>query len=155
MNNEESIIKEGHLNYAYPKMNMAMGNEDSLIYVTGTIYTDNKFNKCEMVLDTGSTSSGIAQKVVEKLKIPMKNNSKNSISIKLADGTTAHCKMTEKVKIIVNGRECEIEFFIVPHNEIEILLGIDWMRAMEASVHPSSKQVLRFPEKIIKWHCAE
>ena len=29
------------------------------------------------------------------------------------------------------------------------------MRAMEASVHPSSKQVLRFPEKIIKWHCAE
>ena len=41
--------------------------------------------------------------MVEKLKIPMKNNSKISISIKLADGTTAHCKMTEKVKIIVNG----------------------------------------------------
>ena len=37
MNNEESIIKEGHLNYAYPKMNMAMGNEDSLIYVTPSL----------------------------------------------------------------------------------------------------------------------
>ena len=153
MDNIESTIKEGNLNYAYPKMNMAMGNEDSLIYVTGTIYNDYKFNKCEMVLDTGATSSGIAQRIVEKLNIPVKNNSKNSINIKLADGTTAYCKMTEKVKIIVNGRECEIEFFIVPHNEIEILLGIDWMRAMEASVHPSSKQVLRFPEKIIKWNC--
>ena len=29
------------------------------------------------------------------------------------------------------------------------------MRAMEASGHTSSKQVLRFPEKIINWHCAE
>jgi hypothetical protein len=47
--------------------------------------------------------SGIAQKVVEKQKIPMKNNSKNSITIKLSNGTTAYCKMTEKVKIIVNG----------------------------------------------------
>jgi hypothetical protein len=33
--------------------------------------------------------SGIAQKVVEKQKIPMKNNSKNSITIKLSNGTTA------------------------------------------------------------------
>ncbi len=73
------------------------------------------------------------------------------LCIKLADGTTTLCKMTEKVKEIVNERECEVEFFIVPHDEIEILLGIDWMRAMEASVHPSSKQ--RFPEKEIKWHC--
>jgi hypothetical protein len=155
MSNQESMIKEGNLNYAYPKMNMAVGNEDSLIYVAGTIYNDFKFNKCEMILDTGATLSGIAQKMVEKLKIPVKKCSQNAMSIKLADGTTALCKMTEKIKVIVNERECEVEFFIVPHDEIEILLGIDWMRAMEASVHPSSKQVLRFPEKVIKWHCEQ
>ncbi len=55
MSNKESMIKEGNLNYAYPKMNMAVGNEDSLIYVAGTIYNDFKFNKCEMILDTGAT----------------------------------------------------------------------------------------------------
>ncbi len=50
--------------------------------------------------------------MVEKLKIPVKKCSQNAMSIKLADGTTALCKMTEKIK--VNERECEVEFFIVP-----------------------------------------
>ncbi len=73
------MLEEGYLNYAYPKMNMAVGNEDSLIYVTGTINNDFRFNKCEMILDTGAKLSGIAQKMVEKLNIPVKKCSQNAM----------------------------------------------------------------------------
>ena len=127
--------------------------------VVNTLYNGNKnllntfghISNCKMnvVFDTGATKSIMSKLAAEKFCfkiIPTKQ------VINIADGSqTQAIGSTEVLSIQIHGTICELSFIILPLQEIDVLLGLDWFKLTKAIIDPTNF-ILKFPSKEVNLH---
>lgn len=101
-----------------------------------------------IVLDSGASNSVISSRFVTKYDIKI-NTQKTDWKVKLADGSTSSEPIitTVPIEVEVQGRVCNIPFIVFPHDQIDVLLGVDWMCFHDVGIHPKSIDVVQFPKE--------
>ena len=120
---------------------ITMNTNPSLMIVKGLV--DGHELNC--ILDTGATTSVISENISKRLCIAI---DEKETKVKLANGGTVTGKFTKKVPVIINGRYSEISFVIMPNNDIEVLLGLDWLKQHNVTIDPS-EGILKFPKESV------
>ena len=105
-------------------------NSDQLLRVHGTLaHVPNLL----CTLHSASTVSMMTESTAHQYGILP-----SDIQIKSANNAvTSVVGITERLKIDIHGRSCQLSFVILKHDDHELLLGIDWFKLTGASLHPS------------------
>jgi len=99
----------------------------------------------ESILDTGATRSVLSEEIVREHNIPIKSEQMN---IALANGELFQAQTTELVPVIIKGIHSKISFVVVPNKNIEVLIGLDWLRQNKVAIEPLTNTIKIGPEKI-------
>ncbi|RNA34050.1 Retrovirus-related Pol poly from transposon, partial [Brachionus plicatilis] len=89
----------------------------------------------EVIFDTGAKRSVIPEDLIHKHKLPI---SHKLIRAVVANNQIHRTHLTEKLRLIFNGLISELEFIILPRQNI--LLGMDWFVANNASIDPADER---------------
>ncbi|CAF1035577.1 unnamed protein product [Brachionus calyciflorus] len=91
----------------------------------------------EVIFDTGAKRSVIPENLVIQNGFPV---GQKVIKAVVANNEIHKTNLTEKLRIIFKGLVSELEFIILPRDNI--LLGMDWFVANNASIDPSRRTIL-------------
>jgi hypothetical protein len=121
------------------------GQSENLLTIKG--YVDGH----EMLLgfDTGATCSLISKKSAENLGLPY---TESTNKFKSVDGIVRDVAGSiRNAKVTVSECDTELELMVIPHEDHDVLLGLDWFIATGAGLYPSLK-LLRFPSSDVELH---
>ena len=88
-------------------------------------------NHHNCILDTGATVSIMAQKLSIKNKIQLE---RTSTDIRVADGKIINGSITIPLDVDIFERYCKMKFVIMDNDNIDVLLGLDWLEHNRAII---------------------
>ncbi|RVX02376.1 Retrovirus-related Pol polyprotein from transposon 297 [Vitis vinifera] len=81
------------------------------------------------LIDSGSTHNFISDRVAETLCLPVKPTT--PFTVRVANGERLSCKgKYEKLTVNLQGNEFHLDFFSVPLNGLDMVLGIQWLETL-------------------------
>jgi hypothetical protein len=98
----------------------------------------------EYVIDSGATKSVISAHIVKKHHIPLSLDSKTQVS--LANGVKVPASITMPLSVCIQNRYCKMSFLVLPHDSIEVIIGLDLLTHMRATLDLCT-HVLKFPSE--------
>ena len=115
-------------------------NQANILYKKERINRDNmlqvraKVDGIELncILDTGATTSIISNKTVLKLGLEVYQD---VVMIKLANGSLAKGYRTKPVPLAIKDRDSEQSFIVMPLDDIDVIIGLDWCRKNVAAIN--------------------
>ncbi|RWV98550.1 hypothetical protein GW17_00038591 [Ensete ventricosum] len=85
-----------------------------------------KYQHVTILIDTGSTNNFMNSKVAARLALQIKDC--NRFDVKVADGRILkYNKKCSRVRLVLEGQEIVADFFLLPLDNYEVLLGIEWL----------------------------
>ncbi|RWV89963.1 hypothetical protein BHE74_00024635 [Ensete ventricosum] len=79
-----------------------------------------------ILIDTGSTNNFMNSKVVARMALHIEDCSRFGVTI--ADGQILKCdRRCPRVKLLWQDQEIIADFFILPLDDYEVVLGIEWL----------------------------
>ncbi|RRT40659.1 hypothetical protein B296_00037912 [Ensete ventricosum] len=78
-----------------------------------------------ILVDTGSTNNFIDSKVAARSMLQIKDYSRFNITV--VDGPIFHCNPPPRVKLVLQGQEITTDFVLLPLENYEAVLGIEWL----------------------------
>ena len=76
----------------------------------------------------------MSEKAVKRLNLKL---IESNIKVKSANNITQKVLgITEKLEVNVQGTVCELAFVFIPHDDHDILLGVDWFAETNAGLKP-------------------
>jgi len=103
-----------------------------------------KIENCEMLmaLDSGATASILSLNAANKFGLQIRNSDH---SIRTAsDEVIKVCGETDFLSVEIANRTCKLKFLVIPREEHDVLLGLDWFSLTNAGVFPGMG-IIRFP----------
>ncbi len=107
--------------------------DNSLLNVSGTL------NGIPTIftLDTAASTCILSEKFAKENNLEILES---DTKVKVANNDVVKVLgRTSKLKIEVKNHTCDLEMFVLPHNEFECLLGLQWFLATGCSVNPSER----------------
>ncbi|URE31790.1 hypothetical protein MUK42_34117 [Musa troglodytarum] len=69
----------------------------------------------------------------------------NKFDVKVADGRILTCDSEcSKIKLIIQGQELLVDFFLLPLEDFEVVLGIEWLSILSDVFWNFSKLIMKF-----------
>ncbi|RWV80954.1 hypothetical protein GW17_00057687 [Ensete ventricosum] len=79
-----------------------------------------------VLIDTGNTNNFLNSKVATRLALQIEGC--NKFNVKVADGRIFNCdQRCPRVKLLLQDQEVVADFFLLPIDNYEAILGIDWL----------------------------
>ena len=97
-------------------------------------------------IDSGATMSIISTQVVNKHKLPMVTDPSTTVS--LANGAKVPAKKTRPLAVCLQNRFCRMQFLVLPHEHIDVIIGLDWLSYFNASIDLST-HILKLPSEVV------
>ncbi|WKA00247.1 hypothetical protein VitviT2T_018626 [Vitis vinifera] len=95
------------------------------------------------LIDSGSTHNFISDRVAETLRLPVKPTT--PFTVRVANGERLSCKgKYEKLTVNLQGNEFHLDFFSVPLNGLDMVLGIQWLETLGSVVCDWKKRTMDF-----------
>ena len=95
------------------------------------------------LIDSGSTHNFISDRVAETLRLPVKPTT--PFTVRVANGERLSCKgKYEKLMVNLQGNEFHLDFFSVPLNGLDMVLGIQWLETLGSVVCDWKKRTMDF-----------
>ncbi|KAL6348238.1 hypothetical protein AAG906_005529 [Vitis piasezkii] len=95
------------------------------------------------LIDSGSTHNFISDRVAETLRLPVKPTT--PFTVRVANGERLSCKgKYEKLTVNLQGNEFHLDFFYVPLNGLDMVLGIQWLETLGSVVCDWKKRTMDF-----------
>ena len=95
------------------------------------------------LIDSGSTHNFISDRVAETLRLPVKPTT--PFTVRVAHGERLSCKgKYEKLTVNLQGNEFHLDFFSVPLNGLDMVLGIQWLETLGSVVCDWKKRTMDF-----------
>ena len=95
------------------------------------------------LIDSGSTHNFISDRVAETLCLPVKPTT--PFTVRVANGERLSCKgKYEKLTVNLQGNEFHLDFFSVPLNGLDMVLGIQWLETLGSVVCDWKKRTMDF-----------
>jgi hypothetical protein len=113
-----------------------------------------KIESCDMLmaLDSGATASILSLSAAQKFNFVIRNSDH---SIRTASNEVIKvCGETDYLSVEVASRTCKLKFLVLPHEEHDVLLGLDWFSLTNAGLFPSMG-VVRFPGENVYLNTSE
>jgi hypothetical protein len=102
--------------------------------------------KIKAFLDTGAEMSVMSERAAKKYNIPVYES---DIKVKVANNAEEKIiGFTDKLEINVANNICELQLAVIPHDDHEILLGLDWFNETYAGFYPN-RNIVRLAGKTI------
>ncbi len=111
----------------------------NLMIVKGKI--DGRLYNC--VIDTGATVSIMSKRVADRTNVQL---IRKTPEIRLADGQIIKGAMTKPLKTLIKGISVMLQFVVMENDELDILIGLDWIHFTKASINPSEGKII-LPER--------
>ena len=86
----------------------------------------------------------MSEKVAKRHNFPTNNR---KIQIKLANGQVTMGRCTEQLLVEIQGKCSDLSFVILPQENIEIIIGLDWLTVHNAIIH-SKEGILEFKDDL-------
>ena len=120
----------------------APGGAESLRCVTGTV----NGVRLKMALDSGATCSIIATRVAKQYNLEIRSS---DVRVRTATNEIEQVEgVTAPMIVNVQGHSCELEMYVICHEDHDVLLGLDWFMATGAQFCPS-EGILRFASEVV------
>ncbi|RWW84880.1 hypothetical protein BHE74_00006490 [Ensete ventricosum] len=88
-----------------------------------------KHQPVTILIDTGSTNNFVDNKVAARLTLQIKDCSR--FDVKVADGQILNCnRKCLRVKLVLQGQEIVVDFFLLPLENYEAVLDIEWLSTL-------------------------
>ena len=98
-----------------------------------------------MTLDTAATTCIISEKIAKENRFKVFDS---DVHVKLAHNDIIKViGVTEKLHVEVYGHTCDLEMYVLPHDEYEVLLGLPWFNATRCAINPAER-TLKFNSEI-------
>ncbi|RWW68711.1 hypothetical protein BHE74_00023750 [Ensete ventricosum] len=79
-----------------------------------------------VLIDTGSTNNFLTSTITARLVLQIKGC--NKFDVKVDDGQIFNCdQRCPRVKLLLQDQEVVADFFLLPINDYEVILGIKWL----------------------------
>jgi hypothetical protein len=101
----------------------------------------------ECVIDSGATKSIISTHTVNRHRIPLSSELETQVS--LANGVKVPAKVTRPLSVCIQNRYCKMSFLVLPHDNIEVIIGLDLLTHMRATLDLAT-HVLKFPAESLR-----
>jgi hypothetical protein len=101
----------------------------------------------ECVIDSGATKSVISTHTVNRHRIPLSSELETQVS--LANGVKVPAKVTRPLSVCIQNRYCKMSFLVLPHDNIEVIIGLDLLTHMRATLDLAT-HVLKFPAESLR-----
>ena len=102
-----------------------------------------KHQSVTVLIDTGSTNNFMDRKVAARLAYHIECCDK--FEVKVADGRILTCdSKCSKIKLILQGQELFVDFFLLPLEDYEVVLGIEWLSTLGDVSWNFSKLIMKF-----------
>ncbi len=96
-----------------------------------------------VLIDTGSTNNFIDRKVIARLAYHIECCDK--FEVKVADGwILTYDSKCSKIKLMLQGQELFVDFFLLPLEDYEVVLGIKWLSILGDVSQNFSKLIMKF-----------
>ena len=106
---------------------------EGLMCVSGTV----DGNPAVMTLDSGATACIISQRFANEIKLKI---NPSDVQVKVADNEVRNVLgVTDKLHVEVKGHACDLEMYVMNHDDYEVLLGLPWFMATQAGINPSER----------------
>ncbi|RWW49156.1 hypothetical protein BHE74_00044714 [Ensete ventricosum] len=100
-----------------------------------------KHQPITVLIDTGSTNNFMDNKVAARLTLRIEDCSR--FDVKVADGRTINCsRKCPRVKLVIQGQEI-IVFFLLPLDDYEPVLNVEWLSILCDVSWNFSKLIMR------------
>ena len=97
----------------------------------------------DCVLDTGATKSVISTRIVEKYNLKLQDS---ATQVTLANGIRVPGNITKALSVCIQNRYCKMSFIVLPHDTIDVIIGLDWFIHFNATIDPANG-ILKFPSE--------
>jgi hypothetical protein len=98
-----------------------------------------------MTLDSGATACIMSLRVAKAHKFEIHES---AVQVRVADNEVRNVLgVTNKLHVEVKGHACDLEMYVMNHDDYEILLGLPWFMATQAGINPSER-TLKFQSEI-------
>ena len=96
-----------------------------------------------VLIDTGSTNNFLNSKVAARMALHIEGCSK--FDVKVADGRILKCdQRCPQVKLLLQDQEIITDFFLLPIDDYEAVLGIEWLTTLGDVSWNFSKLIMKF-----------
>ena len=96
-----------------------------------------------VLIDTGSTNNFLNSKVAARMTLHIEGCSK--FDVKVADGRILKCdQRCLQVKLLLQDQEIITDFFLLPIDDYEAVLGIEWLTTLGDVSWNFSKLIMKF-----------
>ncbi|RWW12970.1 hypothetical protein GW17_00023341 [Ensete ventricosum] len=96
-----------------------------------------------VLIDTGSTNNFINNKVVVRIALHIKDCSK--FDVKVANGRILKCdRRCPRVKLLLQNQQIIADFFLLPLDDYEVVLDIEWLTTLGDVSWNFSKFIMNF-----------
>ncbi|RRT48338.1 hypothetical protein B296_00053183, partial [Ensete ventricosum] len=96
-----------------------------------------------VLIDTGSTNNSPNSKVVARMVLHIEGC--NKFDVKVADGRILKCdQRCSRVKLLLQDQEIIADFFLIPIDDYEPVLGIKWLTTLGDISWNFSKLIMKF-----------
>ncbi|GAV82384.1 RVP_2 domain-containing protein [Cephalotus follicularis] len=96
-----------------------------------------------VLIDTDSTNNFMDVKITKRLACHIEQCEK--FEVKIVDGRTLICESKcSNVKLSLQDQELVVDFFLLPLEDYEVVLGIDWLRTLGDISWNFAKLVIKF-----------
>ncbi|RWV89931.1 hypothetical protein GW17_00047901 [Ensete ventricosum] len=96
-----------------------------------------------IVIDMGNTNNFLNSKVAAHLELQIECC--NKFDVKVADGRIFNCdQRCPRVKLLLQDQEVVADFFLLPIDDYEVILGIEWLTTLGDISWNFSKLIMKF-----------
>jgi len=118
---------------------------DAIVCVDPINVKSNSFN-AKIAFDSGATNSIIGLNTVEKFNIKLEESEK---LYKTADNTVKKLVGIAKICLFkIQDRSYLLDLVCIDHQEVDILLGLDWYEMTQAGIIPYKREIIFTNKKI-------
>ncbi|RRT31717.1 hypothetical protein B296_00049044 [Ensete ventricosum] len=136
---EEEAIKEEHQPADYAVHELAGYSNPQMTKVGGLL----KQQPITILIDPGTTNNFLNSKVAARLAHQIEGCKK--FDIKVADGRILNCNQRcLRVKLLLQDQEVVADFFLLPIDDYEAMLGIEWLTMLGDISWNISKLIMKF-----------